>query len=878
MATESRNPEKFLKQITEEERREKSGKLKIYFGAAPGVGKTHTMLQDAIIKRQQGVDVVVGIVESHGRAEIEALLKNLDIIPRQTVLYRDKSLLEFDLNAAIARKPALILIDEMAHTNVPGLRHNKRWQDIKEILDCGIDVYTTLNVQHIESINDDVAQIIGTKVRETVSDSIIELADTIELVDLTAEDLLKRLNEGKVYFPDQAELAVENFFRKDKLTALRELALRITAERVGAQVMRYRETENTKGVWPSQEKILVCIGPTEESLKLIRTAKRIATLLRTDWIALYVDAPKLKLTTQERKQSIQHLHIAEQLGAQTRVLTGIDVVKEIIHFAREQNVTQIVIGKRIRPRWKNFFIKSLADELVRQSGEIDIYVVTSAFSPSPVTATPTTDPIPWKIYGVAFGVVLMATLIDLLLFPFFASSNLIMMYLLGITCVALFGRIGPSIFASVLSVLTYDLVFIVPYRFRPNDFQYIFTLIVMLIVGQIISSLTILTRRQATSSYLTEHQTHMLHNLSRQLASTRGVDKILEISVKYISEMFHCEVLTLRRNKMHLMVSAYYPAEKNLSAKELSVAQWVYEMGQNAGLGTDTLSFSEALYLPLLASKGSIGVLRIKPTLTELFSPEQIRLLESCAHQIAMALEADRIEERDRKSELQEAIDHVRNQLLQDISHDLRAPLIAAMGFLSSIVEGAKKMTVNDIQHDCQKSYFELETLNRLISNLLQITYLEKSVVLEKEYTSLRKLINLAVDAMSRQLEEYNLNIVIPVEIPPVPVDAIMLTDVFKNLLENAIKFSAKKTTITISAFQKGHAVVVSVKDEGPGIVADEKDKLFEKFYRGREIATERGLGLGLAICQKIIEAHGGEIWAENHPDGGATFSFSLVM
>lgn len=879
MPTERHSPEKFLREIYDQEEKEKRGKLKIYFGFAPGVGKTYTMLQDAIMRRSQGVDVIVGVVESHGRKEIESLLSQLDVIPKISVNYHDHIIPEFDLNASIKRKPAVILIDEMAHTNAPGSRHAKRWQDIKEILDHGIDVCTTLNVQHVESINDDVEKIIGVKVRETVSDSMIELADSIELVDLPAEDLLKRLREGKVYFPKQAELAAENFFRRDKLTALRELALRITAERVSAQALSYRIAEKTKSIWPTREKILVCVGSDEQSIKLIRTAKRIANSLHADWIALHIDAAKLKLSTEDRKKAIQNLHMAEQLGAETRILTGLDVVKEIMQYAREQNVTQIVIGKRIRSRWVSYFSKNLADEIVRQSGDIDVYVVTNSNQEKTIRkrSQDSFKKTPWLIYLVATLIVSTATLIDFILLPYLASSNLIMVYLLGITIVALFGRVGPSIFASVLSVFAYNAVFVLPYHFNPSDIQYIFTLIVMLLVGQIISNLTILTRRQAQSSYLSEYQTHLLHNLSRQLASTRGADKILEISVKYIGEMFHCEVSALRPENARLTVSARFQMQQNLSDKEFGVAQWVYEMGQKAGIGTDTLTFSEALYLPLISSKGSIGVLRIKPAQSDVFDPEQIRLLESCAYQIALALDADRIEQYDRKSELRAAIDQVQNQLLQDISHDLKAPLIAAMGTLSMVIENQDAS--REIQTSCRESYVELEKLNRLIDNLLQITYLEKTIKLQKTLTPLLKLVNAATDSLRDELATHSLDIQIPDDLPDVPVDTALMIDVLKNLLENAAKFSEPKTTIYVFAIQKGNKIVVGIKDQGPGITNDEKNKLFEKFYRGREIKTERGLGLGLAICERIIKAHGGEIWAENNmAGGGAIFSFSILL
>jgi len=640
------NPEKLLQRVQEEELKEQRGKLKIYLGAAPGVGKTYTMLQDATAKRAQGLDVVIGIVESHNRQEIEAMLKSFEIIPRQIINYHGKEIQEFDLDAALKRNPGLILVDEMAHSNAPEMRHSKRWQDIKELLDCGCDVYTTLNVQHIESLNDVVSQIIHTRIKETIPDSMLEVADTIELVDLPPEDLLMRLHEGKVYFPEQAKLAVEHFFRKGNLIALREIALRITAERVGAQVLLYRQGQGIKHIWPTKEKLLVCVGSGEESTKVIRAAYRMASSLKADWIAIHVDTPWLRYTEEQRNAAIQHLRLAEKLGAETRIVTGSDIVSEIIGFARERNVTKIVMWKHIRPRWRSLFFRSLVDELVRHSGEIDVYIITSSIDPvKPHKPLLSKHPIAWRVYGIAISIVALATLLNYFLFPFMKPSNLIMVYLLSVTLCALFGRMGPAILASVLSVLAYDFFFIPPiYSFAVNDIQYFFTLIVMLFVTMTISHLTIITQRQAQAARLSERRTAALHTLSRQLAHTRGTDKLLNVAVRYLSEAFDSEILALLPVNNHLAVKARYRSSQKLSDKEKAVAQWVFDLGEIAGLGTDTLPFSDAIYVPLFALKGTIGVLRVRPMQPEkLFTPEQMQLLEDCANQIALSVEVDRI-------------------------------------------------------------------------------------------------------------------------------------------------------------------------------------------------------------------------------------------
>ncbi|HEX4046161.1 MAG TPA: DUF4118 domain-containing protein [Gammaproteobacteria bacterium] len=639
------NPETLLQRAQLEERQKKRGQLKIYLGAAPGVGKTYKMLQDAIAQRAQGLDVVVGVVEAHGRQEIKSLLTQLEILPEQLVDYRNIKLHEFDLDLALKRQPALILMDEMAHTNAPGLRHTKRWQDIKELLDRGIDVYTTLNVQHIESLIDDVSQVIHTAIKETVPDFMVEMADTIELIDLPPEDLLKRLKEGKIYIPAQAELAADIFFRKGNLIALRELALRTTAERVGAQVFLYRQNQGIKHIWPTKEKILVCVGPGAESCKLIRAAKRIATSLQVAWIAVYVDAPRFKSAEEKRNLAIKNLQLAAQLGAETYILTGFDLVKEIMHFAREQNVTQIMIWKHIRNRWQDIFFRSLANEIVRHSEEIDVYIMTGERQRMPEKAIPNKQAVPWRIYIISIAIVALTTVINYLLYPFLSGSDLAMMYLLSITIIALFGRFGPSLLGSILSVLAYAFFFIPPYDSLviagPRSFL---TLLIMLLIAQVISQLTILTRRQTEIAQQIERQTSALYVLSRQLANTRGVDKLLETGIQYLADLFDSEVLALLPHNGHLVIQARCRTNQLLNDKEQGVAQWVYELGQIAGLGTDTLSFSDALYVPLLGSRGSLGVLRLRPINAErLISPEQIQLLKNCANQLALALEVDRL-------------------------------------------------------------------------------------------------------------------------------------------------------------------------------------------------------------------------------------------
>lgn len=875
------DPETLLQHAKEEDQRAKRGKLKIYLGAAPGVGKTYSMLEDAIAKREKGLDIIVGIVESHGRKEIESLLKKFEILPRQNVEYHGQTLSEFDLDATLKRNPSTILIDEMAHTNVPGLRHNKRWQDIKEILDRGINVYTTLNVQHIESLNDIVTQIIHTRVNETIPDSMLEIADSVELIDLPPEDLLKRMQEGKVYIPQQAELAIEHFFRQGNLSALRELALRVTAERVGEQVLSYRKGKGIKFIWPTKEKLLVCVSSSQNATKLIRAARRMASSLQAEWIAVHVDTG---FSEHNRAKAINNLRLAEQLGAETKILHGINATSEIIHISRELNVTKIIVGKRKHRWWKKMIFGNLTDSLIKTSDEIDIYMInddSKKIKSSKYDLEQSENIFPWRAYALSLGVIGLATAINLIFSAYLQTTTIILVYIVTVTIVALLGKTGPSILASVLSVIAYGYFF----ANHENGFliantQLFFTLFIMLLVTQIISQLTIIMKKQTIASRLLEKRTSTLHALSRQLASARGVNKLLDIAVNYMANIFNSEVLALLSTDGHLEVKSGYGTKLVLNAKDFSVAQWVYDLGQIAGLGTDTLPFSDAIYVPLISSQKPIGVLRIKPKYNAmLFTPEQSHLLEACANQVALAIEVDRLHEQHKQLELESKTDRIRAALLEAVSHDMRTPLVAAIGSASTLMELSSDLNKHQIKKLSQDIIFELEQLNRLIHNFLQITYLEDNAVkLQKEFYPLSNVIATALKISYTKSGKKHINILLPNDLPKIPLDKTLIEEVFVNLIDNSMKFTPAESAIDIKAHLDNQYVVVSIEDNGPGIMPDEVNKLFEKFYRGRMLTTERGLGLGLSICRAIISAHGGKIWAENRKEGGAAFRFTLPL
>ncbi len=671
------------------------GRLKIFFGASAGVGKTFGMLLAARERRAEGLDVVAGYVETHKRAETEKLLEGLEILPPRMVEYQNTQLREFDLDAALKRQPALILVDELAHTNAPGSRHPKRWQDVEELLEAGIDVYTAINVQHIESLNDVVSQITGIAVWETVPDAVLEEATEIELIDLPPDELLQRLKEGKVYLPQQAERAAQNFFRKGNLIALRELALRRTADRVDAQMRDYREDHAIQDVWQVKERLLVCIGPGGTAENLVRAAFRLAQLLKAEWIVVYIESAKLQRLSREQRDAIlRTLKLAEELGAETVTLGGHKLAEEVISYARTRNATRIVLGKPTYSGWKRWLFGSLVDTIVRLASDIDIHVVGKEsdflskarenpyFSRSRLylgLASEEHRPLfKWRAgYLWAVAATAICTAIAWVMFDNFDLANLIMVYLLGVVVVAArYGR-GPSVLSSFLSVVLFDFFFVPPrFSFAVSDTQYLVTFAVMLLVALVISSMTVSTLHQAKIAGLRERRIASLYAMSRELAASRGEENVVRIAVKHVAEVFESQTVVLLPDKTGRIV---YPnsegSAQSCHGSDLSVAQWVYDHGQMAGLGTDTLPGGEVIYLPLKASSGMIGVLALLPlNPTRIALPEQQRLLETFISQIALALERVRLAEEAHSAQLKIETEQLRNTLLSAISHDLRTP------------------------------------------------------------------------------------------------------------------------------------------------------------------------------------------------------------
>ena len=884
------SPETLLARVQAEERKKTRGKLRIFLGAAPGVGKTYSMLEAAQMRLAEGLEVVAGVVETHGRQETEALLHNLDVLPRRRLEYKGITLKEFDLDGALARHPALILVDELAHTNAPGSRHAKRWLDIKELLDRGIDVYSTINIQHLESLNDIIAQITGVVMRETVPDAVLEEADSLVLVDLPPDDLLKRLKEGKIYIPQQAEWATQNFFQVGNLIALRELALRITADRVNAEVLVFRQGQAVKTTWPTSERLLVCIGPSPFSPKLIRATKRMAAGLHAEWFAVYVETPKMvRLPEAERNRVVQNLRLAEQLGAETVTLRGRSIAEEIVGFARHRNINKIVAGKPLRPRWKDILFGSPVDELVRQSAEIDVHVITGepgeprekGLAATPAAAS--SRPVVWPDYEIGFLNFILANVLAFVMYPYFDLSNLIMVYLVGVMLTAMKSGRGPAILVSFLSVLAFDFFFVPPrFTFAVADVQYFVTFAVMFLVALVISHLTALIRQQAEGARLQERQTAAMHTLSRQLASTRGFDHILEVAVHHISEILECQVLALlpdEKDNVHMAAGDQTIFTKDIR-KELSVAQWTYNAGQMAGWGTQTLPTTDILYVPLQAADTPLGVLAIRPRDPKhLLSPEEVRLVESLAKQVALALEVERLQQTALDAQVTVETERLRSTLLGSVTHDFQTPLAAIMGSASSLLNLPGQVDEDLTREMLTNIYDEAERLSRLVNNFLDIARLESgSLKLRRELQPLEEVVGAALNRLEKKLAHRSLEISLPPDLPMVPLDAALAEHLFINLLENALKYTPPGSPLSIAAKAGDREIEVEVADRGPGLPPEDLDQIFALFYRGSKEPGPQGYGLGLSICRAIVEAHGGRIWAENRGDGGAAIRFTLPL
>ncbi len=878
------SPEAVLERLRAEEARATRGHLKVFFGASPGVGKTYAMLEEARAKRREGMDVVIGVVETHGRAETMALLEGFEVIPHRSIEYKGVALQEFDVDAVLARKPTLVLVDELAHTNAPGSRHAKRWQDVEDLLAAGINVDTTLNVQHLESLNDIVAQITGVHVRETVPDAILDDADEVELADLSADDLLTRLRDGKVYVADQAARAIQEFFRKGNLIALRELALRRTAERVDAQMRGYMREHGIRETWSAADRILVCIGPNPLGARLIRAAKRMAAGLKCDWEVLFVEAPGLRISAADRAALVENLQLAQQLGAKTVTLSGLKAAEEVLAYASANNVTKIIVGKPTHAPWRDILFGSMLDQLVRGSGDIDVYVITGDADPAVPVRGPrvATRWAPVSHYVWAALAAVFCAGVNLLVFKYLTLTDVAMVFLLVVAAVGSRYERGPTVVASFVSIALFDFFFVPPrFTFAVSDVSYVLTFGVMFVIALLISGLTWRIRAQAETARVRERRTAALYAMTRELAAVRGEADIVTTATRHIRSTFGVPVqILVPDDDGRLEVPVGTPLGYPIDDKEQSVAAWVSERQQIAGAGTDTLPAAQGLYLPLVAATGPTGVLGVRPTDPKQFQdPVVLQLLETFAAQAALALERARLADRAQREAVAVEAERLRTSLLSSLSHDMRTPLGAITGAVSSLLEDKGTLSEATRQDLLRTALEEAQRMNRLIANLLDMIRVESGALeVQKEWQPLEEPLGVALIRLEERLRDHPVEVRLPADLPAVPLDEVLIEQVFMNLLENAIKYTPPHTPIEISAAVTDGAVRVDVADRGPGLPPGEENRIFDKFYRAPAVSAASGVGLGLTICRGIVTAHGGRIWAENRPGGGAVFHFTLPL
>jgi two-component system sensor histidine kinase KdpD len=872
------SPDALLRQATSEGK----GRLKIFLGAAPGVGKTFKMLSAAQAARGEGIDVVVGLVETHGREETRVLLEGLELVPRRRVDYKDHALEEMDLDAILARRPALVLVDEVAHTNAPGSRHPKRYLDVEELLAAGIDVYTTLNIQHVESLNDVVAQITQIRVRETVPDGILDRADDIEVVDLSPDDLIERLREGKVYVPAEAERALRNYFKPGNLTALRELALRRTAQRVDEQMVTYMRAHAISGPWAAGDRVLVGVGEDRASLGLVRYAKRIADRLHAPWTAVFIETARShRLDEAARDRVADALRLAERLGGQAVTLPGRRVAEEIAAYAAANNVTQIVIGKSARPRWVELLRGSIVHDLVRQAGPISVHVIAGEAAepaaPKPVEAAAPKARIDPRSYFFAFGVVAAALGVALALQEFLNVLNVALVFLMGVLVVAARSGLWPSLLACALSVLAYNFFFLPPlYTMTVADPENVLAMVAFLVAALIGSNLAAGIRSQAVTARARARVTEELLAFSRKLAGVATLDDLLWATAYQIAAMLKLHVVIMMPEAAGLVVKAGYPPEDELDGADIAAAKWSWAHNHPAGRASDTLPGAKRLFLPLRTARGAVGVLGLdRETPGILLTPDSRRLLDALMDLAALAIERIHLQSDLDRARLQAESERLRAALLTSISHDLGTPLASIIGSASSLKSvGAR---YDEVQRNGLVTTIleEAERLNRFVGNLLDMTKLEAGAIAPKrEPVDLGEVVGSALQRAGRVLANHRVAVDLPPDLPMLPLDYVLFEQVLFNLLDNAAKYAPAESLITLSAQRRGEVVQIDVLDEGEGIPPDQLDRIFDKFHRTREGDRRRpGTGLGLAICRGFVAAMGGTIRARNRADRrGADF------
>lgn len=859
------------------------GKLKVFLGYAAGVGKTFAMLEAAHQRLSEDVDVIAGYVETHGLAETEALLADIKEIAPAQVEYRGTFLPELDVDAVLARRPALVLVDDLAHTNAPGSRHARRHQDVDEILAAGIDVYTTLNVEHLESLNDTVAQITGVTVHETLPDRVIDQDTEIELVDLPPDELQTRLQDAKIHVPEQVAHAAHQFFRKGNLTALRELAMRYAATRVDEQMRAYMQRQAIPGPWPASEHLLVCVGPSPLGERLVRSTRRLADELNAVWTALYVETPdQPRLGHRARGRVARTLYLAEELGGRAVTLSGRSVPATTVEYARQHNVTKIVVGKPLHRRWHHLLQRTIVDQIVQASGPIDVYVISGDKEGSRASEPEESRPgVSWPQYVWAMILVLLGSLLSSVLRQFLAPTNLVMIYLLLVVVAALYLGRGPAVLTAILGVLVFDFFFIPPYlTLAVEHTEYLLTFLGLLLVGLIISDLTARVREQIEVARQRERETGTLYALSRDLAVAAGLEAEIAAVTAHAGDTFGRDVVVLLPESGEEGALRAYGSHPNLALgeNEMAVATWTFEHGQPAGRGTDTLASAALRYLPLKTARKTVGVLGVRAAQEGRYlTPEQRRLLEAFASLAAVAIERVQLGEAASQVQILQVTEKLQTALLNSISHDLRTPLVSITGALTSLLDEQIRLDDEARSVLLETAAEEAGRLNRLVGNLLEMTRLEAGTVrIRREPRDLQDVIGAALRQVGTRLGNRPVEIELPAVLPLVPLDFVLLVHALVNLIDNAIKYSPPDSAIEIDVQMTETEAQIQVSDRGVGVPVEDLDHIFLKFYRAQRPSSVTGTGLGLSISKGLVEAHGGRIWAQNRSGGGTILTVAL--
>ncbi|MGE5403723.1 MAG: ATP-binding protein [Candidatus Saccharibacteria bacterium] len=876
-----RDPEAILAKIKQDDR----GKLTVFLGAAAGVGKTYAMLLAAHERLAEGVDVAIGWVEAHGRQETETLVQGIPSIKPRKIDYRYKSFEEMDLDAIIEKHPQVVLVDELAHTNIPGSRHPRRYTDVEELLDAGINVYTTLNIQHLESLNDIVAQITGVRVRETIPDQFLENADQIHLIDIPAEELIQRLEEGKVYASDMAAQALRKFFRPGNINALREMALRQAAHSVNQKLEVYRREHDIDDIWPAGEKVLACISSSPFGVHVLRRARRMAANLNAALLVVYVETPRYIPRNQKACESLErNLQLAEKLGAEIISLTGANIAEEVLSIAKQRNVTQIVLGKPLRPRWMEILQGSVVEDVIRGSAGMSVHIIPGEKSPKEqgIKMEPQQEKVILTQYLVVLLQVALITVIGKVFGDNLGLTNIAMLYLLPVLYASSQLGLGPSLTASLAGVLAFDVLFVPPYlRLTVHDARYLITFVVFMVVAITTGTMAQRLRYRIEESSTREKRTRALYNLAKEMAAITDIELLSEKVVDYLAKTMDSEAVmyvTETDNRLKIAAASHPLNDVVVSGNEVAVANWAFKHDQVTGRGTNTLPGAKGIYFPLKSERRMLGVIGVKPGL-QFKTSEQWGLLDAIISLVAISVGRLKLAAEAQEMINLEESERLRTALFNSISHDLRTPLSSIIGAVSSLLDDPELYGTeekNSLLHTIKQG---ANRMNRVVANLLDIARLESGLLqLNQDWYDIQDIIGVALRQNQELLDDRKIEIEIPPSLPLIKVDFALIEQVLANLLDNAAKYSETGSEISIFVSANESELKVLIADRGQGISPGDEEKIFDKFYRLNSPRRVSGTGLGLSICKAIVEVHGGRIWAQNRDGGGIAITFTVPL